>query len=500
MSPTTDTYPELDGHVLVVDGYGITIRVQRGHLHITDGAGRQRRERRIPRIGHNISRLLVIGHTGSISLEALRWLDRVGINFTQLDTDGQLLTTSANSQLDDPRLRRAQHLAHHTATGVEIARYLIDTKLDGQAIVARKHLTTTAADIIDQHRQQLLDAEGIPDLLKIEAKAAKTYWADWNQYTITWATRHEHQVPDHWHTIGTRRSPLAGTATTLAVNPINALLNYLYALAEIECRNACLTLGLDPGLGYFHTDKAQRDSLALDLIEGIRPDVDLYVLDLLEHHVFRADDFTERDNGHCRITPPLTNRLAVTLLDWQIAIAPHAEHVTKLLSDSGTRRLGTSSRLTRAANNATRRSGQRGRIRNDHGTPCRDCGSRLQLTATLYCPECLPARRSRQQRKAFAESAAMLSTQAARELRGRQVAQGRYKAKLAAAAECGFTLAEWERHAVEIRRLTLNQIMEATGLGITQASKIKTGKHIPHPRHWSPLFSAATRLPGRSRG
>ena len=63
----------------------------------------------------------------------------------------------------------------------------------------------------------------------------------------------------------------------LSVNPPNAMLNYLYAVLEAEARLAASALGLDPGLGVMHVDTNARDSLACDLMEPIRPQVDAFV-------------------------------------------------------------------------------------------------------------------------------------------------------------------------------------------------------------------------------
>lgn len=52
----------------------------------------------------------------------------------------------------------------------------------------------------------------------------------------------------------------------MAAMPVNALLNYGYALAEIESRVALTTLGLDPGMGILHVDAKARDGMALDLM------------------------------------------------------------------------------------------------------------------------------------------------------------------------------------------------------------------------------------------
>jgi hypothetical protein len=49
----------------------------------------------------------------------------------------------------------------------------------------------------------------------------------------------------------------------MAVNPAGAILNYLYALLEVEAGLACLALGLDPALAFFHVDVRGRDSLQI---------------------------------------------------------------------------------------------------------------------------------------------------------------------------------------------------------------------------------------------
>jgi CRISPR/Cas system-associated endonuclease Cas1 len=83
------------------------------------------------------------------------------------------------------------------------------------------------------------------------------------------------RVPEHWRTFGTRRSPLSSSPRS-AANPANAMLNYLYTILESETRIAAAALGLDPGLGVLHVDRNNRDSMACDLMEPIRPKIDAY--------------------------------------------------------------------------------------------------------------------------------------------------------------------------------------------------------------------------------
>jgi len=72
--------------VLTLAGLGIKVRVQRGHLEIEDRVGIERRKLSLPRIGHGLDRLVVIGSDGFVSLAALRWLTDQDAAFVMLQS------------------------------------------------------------------------------------------------------------------------------------------------------------------------------------------------------------------------------------------------------------------------------------------------------------------------------------------------------------------------------------------------------------------------------
>src|SRR5437016_261128 len=123
-------------------GYGIDVRVDRGHLLVQDGIAGDRRRARIPRVGHGLKRLVVIGSDGVVSLAALRWLADQKAAFVMLERDGSVLATTGPVRPSDARLRRAQALSS-PETAVRIARELIDKKIAGQERVARYKLLAT---------------------------------------------------------------------------------------------------------------------------------------------------------------------------------------------------------------------------------------------------------------------------------------------------------------------------------------------------------------------
>jgi CRISPR/Cas system-associated endonuclease Cas1 len=126
--------------VVTLFGYGITVRVDRGHLILEDGIGPARREGRFPRVGHGLRRLVVIGSDGFISLAALRWLADQGAAFVMLERNGKVLAVTGPVRPSDARLRRAQSLAHHSGVALRIARELIGQKLAGQQRLIRDKL------------------------------------------------------------------------------------------------------------------------------------------------------------------------------------------------------------------------------------------------------------------------------------------------------------------------------------------------------------------------
>lgn len=444
------------------------------------------------------------GHSGVVSLEALRWLDRTGITFVHLDHDGAVLTSSARARLDDPRLRRSQALATVNDVGLGLVVDILSSKLAGQARVARDYLDAAdAAHEIERLKLLLGEVTGLSRAREIEATAAVAYFAAWNRVALRWARLDEQRIPHHWRGFAGRRSLLSTTSTIHATDPINAMLNYLYALAEAECRRACLVLGLDPGLGFLHVDAKGRDSLALDLIEVVRPDVDAYLVELAAAHVFRHRDFAERDDGQCRILAPLTHRLAETLPRWEHAVAPWAEHVAHRLADTSPRPLRKSTPLTSAIRRqtATTTAASRREPATDPtpttaaktkpatlGPVCIDCGAALSHHQRRYCPDCWPTHQRAAGLTGSAAARAQLAGEHARQTRGRAVSAGKRAAQQQHARALGYDPQMWaDQLGPKVRTRTLAEISAATGLSIQYASLIRRGRQTPHPKHWAAL-------------
>lgn len=165
-------------------------------------------------------------------------------------------------------------------------------------------------------------------------------------------------------------------------------------MLEAETRVVCLTVGLDPTLGIVHADYRSRNSLALDLMEAVRPRVDAYVLELLRHRTFSRGDFFETRRGVCRILSPLTRELSQTLPVWAELVAPVCERVAKTLAEApGSKIERLSTPLTRAnyteARDAARRRPPREQLRLQLTEKrCKRCGGELPRRDRVYCDAC----------------------------------------------------------------------------------------------------------------
>jgi CRISPR-associated endonuclease Cas1 len=524
--------PNVRNGVLVLSGYGVRVAVERGQLAISDGIGRERREGMLSRATCRLKRLVILGHSGTISFEALRWLSDVGAAFVQIDADANVIVTTAPSGLDDARLRRSQALAVYNGVGLAIARDLLRAKLEKQAgVVERLSDHDEAVEIIRAAREGLAQADTVEALMRLEATAANAYWEAWSAIPVRFARKDEPRVQEHWRTFGSRGSPISGSQRK-AANPVNALLNYLYAMLEAEARIAALTLGLDPGMGFFHADLPRRDSLACDLMEVLRPEVDAFVLELLRSRTFAAKDFFETREGVCRVLPSLTHVLAETGPRWAKAIGQVAEKVARMLSQvrepsatiltspvstpvkSNTSRKSSKMRqlptpLTQANRSAgrdgVRRTSKSSVTRKSLDVPqrCQTCGSILESRERLYCDACLPERRAEwapqltaaglqaliQKREASADPAHGGSPA---KKRGQRVAE--QWRELAAWEEVHTTEADvgvYERVIQPyLAEVGLAAMMQATGLSRRYCWMIKTGQKVPHRRHWQALHDS----------
>src|SRR5438552_11408394 len=179
------TPPSCTAGVLAISGYGLRVAVERSHLVVEDGVGADRRRHLFSRVDQELKRLVIIGHAGTISLDAIRWLHGVGVPLVHLDTNGTIFLVATPQGAAAPGQRRAQVRAVDSPLGVDIVRGLIASKIEGQLDVLR---CLPGADEAQLYMagcgQRARRARTLHEIRQIEPLAARTYWGAWRHVPV----------------------------------------------------------------------------------------------------------------------------------------------------------------------------------------------------------------------------------------------------------------------------------------------------------------------------
>ncbi len=136
--------------------------------------------------------------------------------------------------------------------------------------------------------------EIISELRALEANCAASYFRSWVGMPIKWRGTSRRPIPDSWHSVGQRSSPYHLAGNRNAAHPVNAILNYAYAVLESEIRIKAISEGYDPTIGIMHEGSDGSSKFIFDLMEPERPKVDRAVLDFVKGNVFDPADFIIR--------------------------------------------------------------------------------------------------------------------------------------------------------------------------------------------------------------
>jgi CRISPR-associated protein Cas1 len=247
--------------------------------------------------------IIVEGHSGMITFEAINWLMHHNTPVFMLDYDGSLISAIMPPQPIRGDLRRAQVEAHlDSEKRVAVARSFIEAKLERSDQVlnwlGESHDIEQDIRSFREEAHGLGHAKTVDEIRNVEARGAETYWRAFQK-----------AVPSKLEFRS--RSTRARNRQYNASDPVNALLNYGYAFLQSAVRRAINTTGLDVSLGYLHEDQPATTPLVYDFQEPYRWLVDYVVLRMVLSRAFSWDDFYfTGDDYRLRIKPPLLDRYA----------------------------------------------------------------------------------------------------------------------------------------------------------------------------------------------
>ncbi|RXD03758.1 CRISPR-associated endonuclease Cas1 [Sphingomonas sp. UV9] len=310
---------------LVLCGHGVSMRIENGSLVIRDGfthyPQKQSKYRFFPHDLELPSRILLLDGSGTLSFDVLSWLAEQDVALARVKWTGEVATVASGGgySADRDKLAWQNKLRNDNVQRLAFAADLIRQKITAS-------ITTLEIDIPASHVQRVAISKahaGIDQLkfktfddlnaiFAIEGECASAYFAAWNGLPIAWTGAVRRPVPESWRTFSGRSSLATGVKAENrnASHPINALLNYAYAVKLAHMQLQAIADGYDPTFGIMHNGRRGKPAFILDLIEPQRPVVDSLILRFVSERRFAAADFTLRTDGVCRLSPQLARAVA----------------------------------------------------------------------------------------------------------------------------------------------------------------------------------------------
>ena len=259
---------------------------------------------------HNLESIVTFGYTGaSPGLMAACAERQIALTF--LSRSGRYLAGIVGETCGNVLLRRQQYrLADQAEAQTEYARSFLTGKIYNARWVLERTLRDypqrvdtarlkAASGALWNSLRALQATDGVDALRGIEGEAANQYFGVFDEMIL--------QQKDTFYFRGRSRRP--------PMDNVNALLSFVYVLLSRECAAALQTVGLDPYVGFLHTDRPGRASLAMDLLEELRAAVaDRFVIGLINLRQVTDAGFEREESGAVRMTDAQRKTI---LAEWQ---------------------------------------------------------------------------------------------------------------------------------------------------------------------------------------
>lgn len=274
---STDRYLSLDGENVVINANNEIIG-------------------RVPL--HNLERIVTFGYTGA-SPALMGKCGEMGIDLCFMSSSGRFLCRVQGEVCGNVLLRRQQfRIADDERRSLKIAGNIIIGKIFNSKWVIERTLREHQMRIdiekfkaksafLSNSLKMCSRCSSMDELRGIEGEAASVYFSVFDDMILQ-------QKDDFYFDTRNRRPP---------TDNVNSLLSFAYSLATGMCSSALESVGLDPFVGFMHTDRPGRRSLALDLVEEFRAVMcDRFVLMLINKKMVSRKDFEKRENGSVEMT------------------------------------------------------------------------------------------------------------------------------------------------------------------------------------------------------
>ncbi|HTQ40920.1 MAG TPA: type I-C CRISPR-associated endonuclease Cas1c [Pirellulales bacterium] len=242
---------------------------------------------------HNLDGVVCFGRVGC-SPSLMGACAAGGVTISMVDAYGRFRAAIVGFTPGNVLLRRQQYrVADDLAASCLVARNMVAAKIANCRSVLLRAVRDANDPAIGANLQGAInrlacdiqsarDCESLNTLRGIEGGAADVYFGAFPALIAK-------QSSEFTFNLRSRRPPL---------DPVNALLSFLYAMLAHDSRSACEATGLDAAVGFLHRDRPGRPGLALDLMEEFRPFIaDRLALSLVNRRQVTASGFKKTETG-----------------------------------------------------------------------------------------------------------------------------------------------------------------------------------------------------------
>lgn len=259
---------------------------------------------------HNLEGIVSFGYRGTSPALMGACADR-NISLCYVTPQGKFLARVTGKIKGNVILRQQQYessrdkeislsIAKNCITGkIYNARWVLERAVRDHSLQINTDQVKKASVHLKQSLEHIRNSQSKEQLRGYEGEAASIYFGVFNELILQ-------QKKDFVFCGRNKRPPL---------DNINAMLSFVYTLLTNQIASALECVGLDPYIGYLHTERPGRVSLALDLIEELRaPLADRFVLSLINKKVITRKNFKTKENGAVIMDGEARKRL---LTEWQ---------------------------------------------------------------------------------------------------------------------------------------------------------------------------------------
>lgn len=259
---------------------------------------------------HNLEAIVTFGYTGASPALMGACAER-NIGLTFLSGNGRFIARVTGEVYGNVTLRKEQYrrseseeeslkIARNCIAGkVYNSRWILERAARDYSLRLDAEKLKSKSAFLAQSLKKIRICTDAAALRGLEGEAASVYFSVFDDMIL--------QQKDIFSFHGRNKRPPR--------DEVNAMLSFAYTLLTSMCASALETVGLDPYVGVFHTDRPGRKSLALDMVEEFRSVVaDRFVLTLINKKIVNEKGFQRKENGAVIMDDELRK---VFLSSWQ---------------------------------------------------------------------------------------------------------------------------------------------------------------------------------------